>query len=249
MLHAFRNLFLGHAPRWYKLTIVAFLVLNPLVLWAGGEHGSVIVGWLGLLEFIFTLAMALKCYPLQPGGLLALEAVLMGLTHAKSVYQHTLTAFPIILLLVFMVAGIFFLKEMLVFCFTKLLLKVRSNLWLALLFCLVPAVLAALLDALTVLAVIITVAMGFYEVYHKVASGKQHHDPVHDTSVDEHVAELHRSDLDASRAVLRGLFPPVAHPRSVLVAARAGWAFMEFFGRVAPVAVPVFIAGIVTCLL
>jgi NhaB family Na+:H+ antiporter len=262
MLQAFRNLFLGHAPRWYKLTIVAFLVLNPLVLFAGGVHGGVIVGWLVLLEFIFTLAMALKCYPLQPGGLLALEAVLMGLTHAKSVYQHTLTAFPIILLLIFMIAGIFFLKEMLVFGFTKLLLKVRSNVWLAFLFCLVPALLAAFLDALTVLAVIITVAMGFYEVYHKVASGKHHHDPVHDTSADEHVAELHRSDLDAFRAVLRGLLmhagagtvlggvmTPVGQPQNVLVAEQAGWAFAEFFVHVAPVALPVFVAGIVTCLL
>ena len=46
--------------------------------------------------------------------------------------------------------------------------------------------------------------MGFYEVYHKVASGKSHQDS-HDSSADEHVAELHRSDLDAFRAVLRGL--------------------------------------------
>lgn len=262
MFHAFRNLFLGHAPRWYKLTIVAFLALNPLVMVLGGEHGATIVGWLVLLEFIFTLAMALKCYPLQPGGLLALEAVLMGLTHAKSVYEHTVTAFPIILLLIFMVAGIFFLKEMLVFGFTKLLLKVRSNLWLALLFCLVPAVLAAFLDALTVLAVIITVVMGFYEVYHKVASGKHHHDPVHDTSIDEQVTELHRSDLESFRAVLRGLLmhagagtvlggvmTPVGQPQNVLVAEQAGWAFMEFFVRVAPVALPVFVVGIATCLL
>ena len=28
-----------------------------------------------VIEFIFTLAMALKCYPLQPGGLLAFEAM------------------------------------------------------------------------------------------------------------------------------------------------------------------------------
>jgi Na+:H+ antiporter, NhaB family len=261
MLHAFRNLFLGHAPRWYKLTILGFLALNPVVMVLGGEHGPVVVGWLVLLEFIFTLAMALKCYPLQPGGLLALEAVLLGLTHADSVYQHTVTAFPIILLLIFMIAGIFFLKEMLVFCFTKLLLTVRSNVWLGFLFCLVPAVLAAFLDALTVLAVVITVATGFYEVYHKVASGKQHQDPVHDTSADEHVAELHRCDLDAFRAVLRGLLmhagagtvlggvmTPVGQPQNVLVAEQAQWTFVEFFLHVAPVAVPVFVAGIATCL-
>lgn len=261
MLQAYRNLFLGHAPRWYKLTIVGFLVLNPLVLMLGGSQGPTAAAWLILLEFIFTLAMALKCYPLQPGGLLALEAVLLGLTHPDSVYQHTLTAFPIILLLIFMIAGIFFLKEMLVFCFTKLLLKVRSNLLLALLFCLVPAVLAAFLDALTVIAVIVTVAMGFYEVYHKVASGKAHHDP-HDSSADEHVGELHRSDLDAFRAVLRGLLmhagagtvlggvmTPVGQPQNVLVAEQAGWSFIEFFVHVAPVALPVFVVGIATCLL
>lgn len=261
LLQSFRNLFLGHAPRWYKIAIVAFLALNPLVMFLGGEHGATIAAWMILLEFIFTLAMALKCYPLQPGGLLALEAVLLGLTHPDSVYQHTLTAFPIILLLIFMIAGIFFLKEMLVFCFTRLLLKVRSNLLLAFLFCLVPAVLAAFLDALTVIAVIITVALGFYEVYHKVASGKLHHDPLHDSSADEHVGELHRSDLDAFRAVLRGLLmhagggtvlggvmTPVGQPQNVLVAEQAGWTFVEFFLHVAPVALPVFLVGIVTCL-
>lgn len=261
MLHAFRNLFLGHAPRWYKLTILGFLLLNPLVVWLGGAHGATVAAWFILLQFIFTLAMALKCYPLQPGGLLALEAVLLGLTHADSVYQHTVTAFPIILLLIFMVAGIFFLKEMLVFCFTKLLLNVRSNLLLAFLFCLVPAVLAAFLDALTVLAVIITVAMGFYEVYHKVASGKAHHD-AHDSSLDEHVGELHRSDLDAFRAVLRsllmhagagtvlgGVMTPVGQPQNVLVAEQAGWSFVEFFLQVAPVALPVLVVGIATCLI
>jgi hypothetical protein len=31
-----------------------------------------VAGWLLVLEFIFTLAMALRCYPLQPGGLLAI---------------------------------------------------------------------------------------------------------------------------------------------------------------------------------
>jgi NhaB family Na+:H+ antiporter len=260
MLQAYQHLFLGHAPRWYKLTILGFLVLNPLVMLLGGAHGATVAAWLILLEFIFTLAMALKCYPLQPGGLLAVEAVLLGLTHPDSVYQHTLTAFPIILLLIFMVAGIFFLKEMLVFCFTKLLLKVRSNLLLAFLFCLVPAVLAAFLDALTVLAVVITVAMGFYEVYHKVASGKTHLDP-HDSSADEHVGELHRSDLDAFRAVLRGLLmhagagsvlggvtTPVGQPQNVLIAEQADWNFMEFFLQVAPVALPVFVVGILTCL-
>ncbi|MFR4486134.1 MAG: hypothetical protein ACLT78_01575 [Escherichia coli] len=37
-------------------------------------HQPFVAGWLLVAEFIFTLAMALKCYPLLPGGLLAIEA-------------------------------------------------------------------------------------------------------------------------------------------------------------------------------
>ena len=62
---AFAHNFLGHSPRWYKVSIVAFLILNPLALWT---VGPVAAGWLLVVEFIFTLAMALKCYPLLPGG-------------------------------------------------------------------------------------------------------------------------------------------------------------------------------------
>ena len=67
--------------------------------------------------------MALKCYPLQPGGLLAIQAVIIGMTtrrtRSTTKSEHNL---PVILLLMFMVAGIFFLKEMLLFTFTKILL-------------------------------------------------------------------------------------------------------------------------------
>src|SRR5690606_28685148 len=112
---AFSKNFLGNSPGWYKTTIVAFLILNPIVLIAGGENGAVYAGWLLLIEFIFTLAMALKCFPLQPGGLLAIQAVLIGLTSPESVYTETVAAFPVILLLIFMVAGIYFLKELLLF--------------------------------------------------------------------------------------------------------------------------------------
>ena len=45
--------FLGHSPAWYKRTIVAFLVLNP-VLFAVSPY---LAGWALVFEFIFTLAM------------------------------------------------------------------------------------------------------------------------------------------------------------------------------------------------
>jgi Na+:H+ antiporter, NhaB family len=253
--------FLGHAPDWYKVTIVAFLAVNPLVMLVGGADGPVIAGWLLLLEFIFTLAMALRCYPLQPGGLLAIEGVLLGLTTPASVYNETLTAIPVILLLVFMVAGIYFLRELLLFTFTKILLGIRSRTTLALAICLTSAVLSAFLDALTVIAVLITIGAGFYQVFHRFASGK-HYDAEHDVGHDEGVQELHRSDLDAFRAFLRGLMmhasvgtalggvaTQVGEPQNLLIAKHADWSFAEFFLRMAPVSLPVLVAGLATCVI
>ena len=71
--------FLGNSPEWYKLTVLAFLVLNPILFAIDGY----IAGWILVIEFIFTLAMALRCYPLQPGGLLAFEAVAIGMTSPR----------------------------------------------------------------------------------------------------------------------------------------------------------------------
>ncbi|MEQ8492998.1 MAG: sodium/proton antiporter NhaB [Gammaproteobacteria bacterium] len=258
MSQAFVSNFLGHSPNWYKLTIIGFLVLNPILV---ATVGPFITGWCLIIEFIFCLAMALKCYPLQPGGLLAIEAVVLGLTSAHTVYDEALHNFPVIMLLMFMVAGIYFLKELLLFTFTKILLTVRSKVLLSLLFSAVAAVLSAFLDALTVTAVVITVAHGFYLVYHKIASGKQyHHD--HDASGDDEVHELHRSDLDNFRAFLRslmmhaavgtalgGVCTLVGEPQNLLIAKVADWEFGTFFMKVAPVSMPVLAVGLATCAL
>jgi NhaB family Na+:H+ antiporter len=255
---AFAQNFLGNAPDWYKLTIITFLVANPIILYT---MGPVVAGWALVVEFIFTLAMALKCYPLQPGGLLAIQAVFLGLTSAEAVYQEAEHNFPVIMLLMFMVAGIFFLKDMLLFVFTKILLGIKSKKLLSLLFCSVAAVLSAFLDALTVTAVVIAVAEGFYAIYHKVASGKGY-ETIHDSADDDQVKELHREDLLAFRAFLRnlmmhaavgtalgGVTTMVGEPQNLLIAEEAGWEFFEFVMRMAPVTIPVFIVGLCTCLL
>ena len=52
---AFARGFLGQAPDWYKLTIVLFLIANPVLMLLAGPT---ITGWVLLLQFIFTLAMA-----------------------------------------------------------------------------------------------------------------------------------------------------------------------------------------------
>ena len=250
--------FLGEAPDWYKLAIAVFLIINPILLYTTGPF---ITGWALIGEFIFTLAMALKCYPLQPGGLLAIEAVLLGMTNSESVYHEVRDNFEVILLLMFMVAGIYFMKNLLLFVFTKLLINVRSKTALSLLFCGVSAILSAFLDALTVTAVLISVAVGFYAVYHKVASNRQTH-PDHDHSSDEQVVEYHRSDLDQFRSFLRslimhgavgtalgGVCTLVGEPQNLLIAEKAGWEFQQFFFNMAPVTMPAFAAGLITCIL
>ena len=253
---AFTKNFLGQSPTWYKMAIVGFLIANPILVLTTGPF---ITGWILIGEFIFCLAMALKCYPLQPGGLLAVEAVVIGLTTPAAVYHETEANFPVIMLLMFMVAGIYFLKELLLFTFTKLLLTVRSKVILSLLFSVLAAVLSAFLDALTVTAVVITVAEGFYLVYHKIASGKQYHDE-HDHSEDRQVGELAREDLVEFRGFLRslmmhaaigtalgGVMTLVGEPQNLLIAKIAGWEFYEFFIRMAPVSIPVFVVGLLTC--
>jgi NhaB family Na+:H+ antiporter len=246
----FARNFLGNAPLWYKQAIIAFLILNPLLLAVAGPF---ITGWALIAQFIFTLAMALKCYPLQPGGLLAIEAVIMGLTSPESVLHEIEANFKVILLLVFMVAGIYFMQNLLLYVFTKLLVKVRSKILLSLLFCFVSAILSAFLDALTVTAVLISVAVGFYDVYHKVFSRGD---------VPPELAAMHKEDLSKFRAFLRslvmhgaigtalgGVCTIVGEPQNLLIAETMGWDFIEFILVMAPVTAPVLICGLITCAL
>jgi len=259
MAQAFGKNFLGQAPNWYKQTILFFLVLNPILMVTAGPF---VTGWLLIGEFIFTLAMALKCYPLQPGGLLAIEAAVLGMTSPETIYHEVQSNLEVILLLVFMVAGIYFMKNLLLFVFTKILIGVRSKTILSLLFSLTAAVLSAFLDALTVTAVLITVAVGFYSVYHKVASGKKIHHVDHDHSDDDGVNHYHREDLDSFRSFLRslimhgavgtalgGVCTLVGEPQNLLIAEKAGWNFLEFFLVMAPITMPVLAAGVITCVL
>ena len=251
--------FLGNSPTWYKKTIVAFLLINPIALYTIGPFAT---GWLLIAEFIFTLALALRCYPLQPGGLLALQAVVLGMTTPHTVFEETIANFEVILLLMFMVAGIYFMKELLLFVFTRILLSVKSKIALSLLFCLVAAILSAFLDALTVTAVLISVGVGFYSVYHKVASGKGIHHEDHDHSVDDGIGEHYRDDLEQFRAFLRsllmhgavgtalgGVCTLVGEPQNLLIATVAEWDFYGFFTIMAPVTIPVLFCGLLTCCL
>lgn len=247
--------FLGQSPDWYKLLLLIFLVINPIIFLVN----PFLAGWLLVIEFIFTLAMALKCYPLIPGGLLAIEAVIVGMTSAEHVREEIAANLEVLLLLIFMVAGIYFMKQLLLFIFTRLLLSIRSKMLLSLAFCLAAAFLSAFLDALTVVAVIISVAVGFYGIYHRAASSRSDDDDLLD---DSHIDKHYRDVLEQFRAFLRslmmhagvgtalgGVMTMVGEPQNLIIAKASGWHFGEFFMRMAPVTVPVFICGITTCLL
>ena len=263
MFNEIQKLFLGNAPGWYKSTIIGFLVINPpllIVLNYLGLDGNFIIGWVFLLQFIFTLALALKCYPLQPGGLLAIEAIIMGLTSTKSVFHEIENNIEVILLLVFMVAGIYFMKNLMLTIFTKLLLNIRSKTLLSLLFCFSAAILSAFLDALTVTAVLIGVTIGFYRIYHSVASGGSFSNESHDYYNNATMSDLKLEELENFKAFLRdlvmhgavgtalgGVCTIVGEPQNLLIATIAGWEFVEFFLRMAPITMPVFVAGILTC--
>jgi len=256
---AFLKNFLGSAPEWYKIAIVLFLVMNPFILWA---FGPFVTGWLLIAEFIFTLAMALKCYPLPAGGLLAMEAVAIGLTSAESVYLEAEHNFEVILLLIFMVAGIYFMKDILQYTFTRILVRVKSKIIISLMFCFAGAFLSAFLDALTVTAVIIAVAYGFYNIYHRYASGRDlkcEHDLCSDLYVER---QKDRNDLLQFRSFLRnivmhgaigtalgGVCTLVGEPQNLLIGSEMGWHFADFFIKVAPISMPVFVTGMLTCVL
>ena len=51
MAEAVRENFLGNSPVWYKLTIVGFLIINPIIV----SYDPFIAGWVLVIEFIFRL--------------------------------------------------------------------------------------------------------------------------------------------------------------------------------------------------
>ncbi len=240
--------FLGQSPNWYKTLLLTFLVINPLLFFFISPF---LAGWLLIVEFIFTLSMALKCHPLLPGGLLTLEAIAIGMASPEQVKQE-LAGNLEVLLLIFMVAGIFFMKQLLLFVFTRLILTLRSKVLLSLTFCLAAAFLSAFLDALTVVAVVISGAVGFYQIYHRVSSDA------------DYAAEDHeqRATLEQFRAFLRslmmqagvgtalgGVMTMVGEPQNLIIAHAVGSDFASFFLHMAPVTVPVLLCGILTSLL
>ncbi|MBQ4245902.1 MAG: sodium/proton antiporter NhaB [Succinivibrio sp.] len=248
--------FLGNAPAWYKTVIVAFLILNPIVAY----FSMFVAGWLLVLEFIFTLAMALDCYPLEAGGLLVIEACFIGMCDMHHVTHEIEANLEVIMLLMFMVAGIHFVRDFLLFFFTKLLVKVKSNVMLAFMFCFMSAVLSAFADALTVLAIIISTCVGLYQLYMNIITDNNPKALV--GTEDKFVPEEHKPTLEEFRSFLRsllmhsavgttlgGVCTLVGEPQNLIIGSVCKWSFMDYFFRMCAISIPVLVCGLLTCVL
>lgn len=247
--------FLGNSPSWFKLSILAFLVVCfPLKLIVG----TTVLGWMFLGMFILTLAMALKCYPLQSGGLLGLAILALGLTSPETVWHEIEANLGVLALLIFMVSFIYFMKPLLTFIFAKLIMGVQSKWMLSLMFSVMAAFLSAFLDALTVTAVLITVFVALYGVYEKIHSANNteyDHDGVPDQE------ELGGDALEGFRAFIRslvmhgaigtalgGVTTMVGEPQNLLIADKMDWSFVQFAVEMSHVTIPAVIAGFLTCI-
>lgn len=247
--------FLGNSPDWFKLSILVFLGLCfPLKM----VVGTTVLGWMFLAMFILTLAMALKCYPLQSGGLLGLAILALGLTSPETVWHEIQANLGVLALLIFMVSFIYFMKPLLTLIFAKLIMNVQSKWMLSLMFSMVAAFLSAFLDALTVTAVLIAVFVALYGVYDRIQS-------TDDTDFDQNGVsdqqQLSGDTLEEFRAFIRslvmhgavgtalgGVTTMVGEPQNLLIADKMGWDFIQFAQEMSHVTIPAVIAGFLTCI-
>lgn len=94
-------------------------------------------------EVIGCTAFALQCYPLLTAGLIAFEAVIMGLVTPEAVFESVLENIQVILLLIFNVAAVYFFQDLLGFLGRKLFLSVTNHVTLSICFMWLAAFLAA----------------------------------------------------------------------------------------------------------
>jgi len=259
MLKIAFNSFLGESPNWFKMILIAFIALSYPAMLALGDTGHTIVGWGFIAMFILSLAMALKCYPLQSGGLLAITTLLLGLTSPETVWHEIQQNLGVILLLVFMVSFIYFMQPLLIFIFGKILLKVENKIALSLMFSISAAFLSAFLDALTVTAVLISVFVALYGVYEKVHSsvGVDYNE---NETFDR--KEMGGDSLEEFRAFIRslvmhgavgtalgGVMTLVGEPQNLLIGEKMGWNFIDFAAQMSHITIPTLIAGLLVVIL
>ena len=247
------ELFLGNSSPWYKYTIIAFLIANPLIYGLltaiGVEHAGFYIGWLFVAEFIFTLAMALQCYPLMPGGLLGIQAMIMGLTDSDAILHEIELNLPVLLLLVFMVSAVYFLNDLLVYLFNSARIYRHNRYVVAVGAILSTAFLSAFLDALTVTAVFIVMFNALMATAYKI--GLEGEDG---TILPQQIVETQRYVCKLVMYLLigtavGGVCTLIGEPQNILIANAVDWNFNQFILEMAHVTVPVAIAAVILTLI
>ncbi|MEI8010981.1 MAG: SLC13 family permease, partial [Candidatus Omnitrophota bacterium] len=232
------SLFMGSAPAWYKNLIVFFLAGNAMLYFYAGSY---LAGWAVLVEFLLVLAMSLKAYPLFPGGLLALEVLLLNMTSSAQVMREVTHNIDVLMLLMFMVPAIYFMQPLLAWIFMKLFAAIRNKVALSLVFLVSGAFLSAWLDALTVLAVMIIVCVAVRKIYVSV-------DLTSEKDAEDFNGFLRNLLMHgAMGTAIGGVATLIGEPQNILIAKYAGWNFKDFYTKMAHFSIPVQIAGIMLC--
>lgn len=253
--------FMGNSPEWFKKLIIVFLIINPVFLLLFGEFFT---GWLVLSEFIISLAFALKCHPLLTGGLLALETVFMGMVDTHLIFHEIEKNLEVLLLLMFMVAGIYFMKDFLSWIFIRILFSTRSKILLSMIFSFTCAFLSAWLDALTVTAVMITVAVSLNHIYRTTTfeeRQEEHLNSENSLSMEE-IKQIDKNDYKNFQGFIRnllmhgavgtalgGISTIVGEPQNLIIGNLMNWKFYDFFIKMAHISLPVFIMGLITVII
>lgn len=256
VLSAVGSNFMEDAPLWYKSAIGTFLLINPFLFVFLGPY---VTGWMVMAQFIFTLVMTTKGYPLVIGGAIALEALALGMTRMESIYLEVEHNFAVIFLVAFMVPGVSLLRELLLLIFSTVLVKVSGKLKLSLFFHILGGAMSAFFDALTVCSMVLTVLIGFFGVYHKFASRRGQLEE-HDETQDDTVHEEHKKVLYQFRAFLRsllmhfgvgttvgGLMTKVGEPQNVVISDMMSWNFGTFAEKMAPFSIAIAFSSIMLC--
>lgn len=249
----------------FKIILIAFLAINPLLLHTVGPFYTSIAM---LLQFLFILFRSTTVYPAISGGLLVSEAIILKLVTTEGIWHEWTASFDVFMLVLFMVAAVSYLKQFMTYMFVNLLVKVQNKIVLSVIICLAAAVLSAFLDALTVTAVLITVVSQLYDIILNFRAGKSYGDTIGDHT-DDDLREALGIQIQDYRQFLRsimihgligtalgGVMTMVGEPQNVMLvkiingiletANMPLWDFQTFFIKMLPVTIPTLIFGLMT---
>ena len=233
-----KALFMGNAPDWYKAFIAGSLLLNFVLFFS---YGPFVAGWAVLIEFLLVLVFALQSYPLFPGGLLAIQVLFLKMAPIDGVMRETLNNINVLMMLMFLIPAIYFMNPLLVWIFMRLFAATKDKVVLSLVFLLTGAFLAAWLDALTVVAVMITVAVAMKDIHARIGILPGEDDGEFDGFLRNLI--MH----GAVGTALGGIATLIGAPQNILIGHYAGFGFQDFYMKMAHFSIPLQLTGLVLC--